>query len=314
MKGLNKKTYIVIATAVVALCLGVFGIMKHNAKTEALETLTMEFNTEENEDGVIQLEYGLSTLNPMDYVNDHTGDITVSPEEIDLSVPGEKEIVYTLSTKDKMGGNVRKKYVKKIVVADTKAPDITFKKETVTAYLNGTVSDNSLAVKDAVDGDLELVETEPEPIAKIGNIYEKGWYMITGEVDVATEGEYEVKIIACDRNGNRSERSYTVVVKKEQYTYRAYWYDDYYGKLSSISAKSAVSEVNDLIKALNSGKGSNYGVVKAVNRKRNSYSSLEQIVNDGLYFVVTGGRTAQYIYVYNSAGKVVKKFQYMKPQ
>ena len=95
----------------------------------------------------------------------------------------------------------------KVTVKDTKKPEITLKKDkiTITAGDKLTLKDNVKAVKDPVDGDLKYSDKE---------IKKSGYYIDKGKLDTKKAGTYEVVVKAFDANGNATEKSFKVTVKK----------------------------------------------------------------------------------------------------
>ena len=96
----------------------------------------------------------------------------------------------------------------KITVQDTKKPEITLKKDkiTITAGDKLTLKDNVKSVKDPVDGDLKYSDKA---------IKKSGYYIDKGKLDTKKAGTYEVVIKAFDANGNTTEKSFKVTVKKK---------------------------------------------------------------------------------------------------
>lgn len=97
----------------------------------------------------------------------------------------------------------------KITVQDTKKPEITLKKDkiTITAGDKLTLKDNVKYVKDPVDGDLIYSDKE---------IKKSGYYIDKGKLDTKKTGTYEIKVLAYDANGNATEKSFKVIVKKKE--------------------------------------------------------------------------------------------------
>ena len=93
-------------------------------------------------------------------------------------------------------------------VKDTKKPVIKLKKEKVeiTAGDKFDAASNIESVKDPVDGDIK--KSEDKKLTKNG-------YLITSDVDAKKAGSYTVKVTAYDVNGNKTESSYKVTVKKK---------------------------------------------------------------------------------------------------
>lgn len=96
----------------------------------------------------------------------------------------------------------------KVTVKDTKKPEIVLKKNkiTVTAGDKLVLKDNVKSVKDPVDGNLKYSEKE---------IKKYGYYIDKGKLDTKKAGTYEVKVFACDANGNTTEKSFKVTVQKK---------------------------------------------------------------------------------------------------
>ena len=96
----------------------------------------------------------------------------------------------------------------KITVKDTKKPKIVLKKDKImiTAGDKLTLKDNVKSVKDPVDGSLKYSDKE---------IKKSGYYIDKGELDTKKAGTYEVVVKAFDANGNATEKSFKVTVKKK---------------------------------------------------------------------------------------------------
>ena len=125
-------------------------------------------------------------------------------EGFDAKKLGEQEITVTFSD-----GKKDKEEKLKITVEDTKKPVIEFKKELIgiTAGDKLELKDNIKSVKDPVDGDLKYSDKTVE---------KDGYYIDKGKLDTKKAGTYEVKVIAVDVNGNKSEKSFKVTVKKKE--------------------------------------------------------------------------------------------------
>lgn len=97
----------------------------------------------------------------------------------------------------------------KVTVKDTKKPEITLKKDkiTITAGDKLDLKENVKSVKDPVDGDLKYNDKE---------IKKSGYYIDKGKLNIKKSGTYEVKVLAYDVNGNASEKSFKVIVKKKE--------------------------------------------------------------------------------------------------
>ena len=156
-----------------------------------------------NKDHQLEIEYSNGEISPMEYVvtNDKVA-VSSSPEKISLNAVGETTVTYTLQQ-----GSKSNQIQCEFVVKDTKAPVITFFKDTVdTDNMDAfDAQSNIQSVEDPVDGSLMYLESEPEKIDDVlgKRMYETGWYTIV-------KNENSVSVHACDIHGNVSEASYTV--------------------------------------------------------------------------------------------------------
>ncbi len=125
-------------------------------------------------------------------------------EGFDAQKIGEQEIIVIFTNE-----NIEKEEKIKITVTDTKKPVLEFKKESIsiTAGDKLDLKDNIKLVKDPVDGDLKYSDQAVE---------KDGYYIDKGKLDTKKAGTYEVKVIAVDVNGNKSEKSFKVTVKKKE--------------------------------------------------------------------------------------------------
>ena len=96
----------------------------------------------------------------------------------------------------------------KITVKDTKKPEIVLKKDkiTITAGDKLNLKDNVKSVKDPVDGDLKYSDKE---------IKKSGYTIDKGKLNVKKTGTYKVTVKAYDANGNTTDKTFDVVVKKK---------------------------------------------------------------------------------------------------
>ena len=95
-----------------------------------------------------------------------------------------------------------------VSVKDTKAPVIELNKDKVeiTAGDKFDAKMNVKSVKDPVDGDIKY--NDAKDLSKDG-------YNVTGKIDIAKAGTYKLKVIAFDKNGNKTEKEFSVVVKEK---------------------------------------------------------------------------------------------------
>ncbi|MDE6475633.1 MAG: hypothetical protein K2L08_02135 [Erysipelotrichaceae bacterium] len=188
----KKKVYIVgLAITLVIICAtGIGGtvVYLNNKKQAILDSIYIKFIENPT------IEYGAETIDYQSFIEDSVGEVKLPIETIDTKEVGSKELVYKVS-KD----GYEKEEKVSVEVKDTKAPEITLKEETVTIEM-GIEFDpksNIESVVDPVDGAIEE-------------------YEVTHNIDVNVAGEYAVTIKATDKNGNVTEKTYTVVVKEKE--------------------------------------------------------------------------------------------------
>lgn len=154
----------------------------------------------------LKVEYG-DKLDNTKLFNAKESDENVKVDKVegfDAKKLGEQEITVTFTD-----GKKDKEEKLKILVEDSKKPVIELKNEsiTITAGDRLELQDNIKSVKDPVDGDLKYSDKTVE---------KDGYYIDKGKLDTKKAGTYEVKVIAVDVNGNKTEKSFKVNVKKKE--------------------------------------------------------------------------------------------------
>ena len=147
------------------------------------------------------IEYG-SELKTED-LTDQEGITLKDVKEYDAKKIGEQKITAIFTTADEE--EIEQEIT--LEVKDTKAPEITFKSETVEIALGDAIDTaaNIESVKDPVDGD--IVRSDDTTIT------ENGYFVMA---DIKSEaGEYTVNVVAYDLNGNNSEKSYKLIIKEK---------------------------------------------------------------------------------------------------
>lgn len=154
----------------------------------------------------IKVEYG-EKLDNTKLFNAKESDENVKVDKVegfDAKKLGEQEVTVIFTD-----GEREKEEKLKITVSDTKKPAIELKKESVsiTAGDKLVLKDNIKSVKDPVDGNLTYSDKAVE---------KDGYYIDKGKLDTKKAGTYDVKVIAADKNGNKTEKSFKVNVKKKE--------------------------------------------------------------------------------------------------
>lgn len=158
----------------------------------------IEFELKEN-----FIEYG-TDLKGFDWMNKAVTNANhISVIELDTKAVGTKLTKFNVCIDDDC-----KEFEKEIEIKDTKIPEIVLKKESV-KFTAGDKFDplsNVESVKDPVDGD--IMRTDDETIKKDG-------FFIAHDVQAEESGEYKVKVTAFDKNGNKAEKEYNVIVDEK---------------------------------------------------------------------------------------------------
>ena len=150
----------------------------------------------------IEIEYG-SELK-IENITDQKELSIKEIKDFDNKKVGEQKATITFTNEDE------KETSKEVTltVKDTKAPVIELKKDKVeiTAGDKFDMKSNIKSVKDPVDGDVKY--NDAKDLSKDG-------YNITGKIDTTKAGTYKLKVTAFDKNGNKAEKEYSVVVKEK---------------------------------------------------------------------------------------------------
>ena len=160
----------------------------------------------------VKIEFKLND-NVIEYGSDHseiewktrstTNGNKITVKEFDTKKVGQVDIVFTVCLDETC-----QEFTEQIEIKDTQAPEIIFKSESL-EITEGDAFDpvnNIESVKDSIDGDIK--QSDDKEITKDG-------YIIESDVNTDQSGEYTVKVIAYDVNGNKAEQSYKVIVKEK---------------------------------------------------------------------------------------------------
>lgn len=125
-------------------------------------------------------------------------------EDFDKNKVGEQIIKVTFTD-----GNIETTKEIKIAIKDTKKPIIELNKKEIKIQVGDKldIKKNIKKVSDPVDGELKYSEKE---------IKENGYRVDKGSLDLNKIGTYEVKVIAYDKNKNKTESVFKIVVEKKK--------------------------------------------------------------------------------------------------
>ena len=163
------------------------------------------------------LEYSDKTTDPLKLVTCADESVEVATtDKVDLSRLGNQDVTFTLSAD---GQSVERAMT--FEVRDTKKPKIKIANESVAIELGETYDalGNIKNVADPVDGDLEMLDSQPESAGTnpgAEEFYKAGWYIVEGEVNNQEAGKYPITVRAQDRHGNEASQTFTVAVTDPQ--------------------------------------------------------------------------------------------------
>lgn len=159
---------------------------------------------------VAVIEYGTANYDVEKFVKKVEGDIVSVKNDIDSHKVGMHEVVFVV---EKNG--ILKEIPLEVEVKDTNAPVIEINSDSITIKQGESVNifDNIKSVIDAVDGKIEFSSNSDNSAVN--------YYTVEANIDVNKVGNYPVNIIALDKNGNSSEKEFTVIVEKNNVAARA---------------------------------------------------------------------------------------------
>ncbi len=188
----KKVVYGIIGAVVTAFLIFIFIIIE-------MKKVKIDFELNDN-----VIEYG-SDQSEIEWKKlSTTNGNKITVKALDTKKVGQVDIVFTVCLDDTC-----QEFRKQVEIKDTQNPEIKLRKETL-EIIEGYEFDpasNIESVKDPIDGDIK--KSDDKEIKKDGYIIENG-------VNADQTGEYTVKIIAFDVNGNRTEQCYKVIVKVKE--------------------------------------------------------------------------------------------------
>lgn len=192
-----KKIVIIIIIAILTI-FGGYTYYQKQLQKEIYESITLEFQDKQT------IEYG-SQVDAKTFVKSVSG--TLKVPTVDTKTLGKQTLQYEV-TKE----NITRSFEYEIEIKDTQKPIITLTKESVTLEVNDSFDMNQYikSVKDPVDGDLTYKKTSQIKDKDVS------YYTYESHVNTQKEGTYQVAIKAVDQNGNESEKTFKVIVKKKE--------------------------------------------------------------------------------------------------
>lgn len=191
---MKKKNIVIGIVGMICICvIGYFGWQFLKPKPEII------FNF--NEKSVY--EYG-EKVQESNLVKDCSGEMKIL-RMLDTSQVGTQTVVFEVEQE-----GYKEEFQKTLEVKDTKAPEIKIKKNKVTVELNSTVSvkNNVESVSDPVDGKIEYKKEVSDQ--------DVNYYTYKENINVKKAGTYKVEVLAKDKHGNETKKSFDVVVLEEK--------------------------------------------------------------------------------------------------
>ncbi len=188
----QKKVQYSIVGAILILLIIIFLMITQMNKVK------IEFKLNDN-----VIEYGSDQSEIEWKTRSTTNGNKITVAEFDTKKVGQVDIVFTVCLDETC-----QEFTEQIEIKDTQAPEIIFKSESL-EIIEGDEFDpvsNIDSVKDPIDEDIK--QSDDKEITKDG-------YIIESNVNTDQIGEYTVKVIAYDVNGNKAEQSYKVIVKEK---------------------------------------------------------------------------------------------------
>lgn len=194
----NKKIIIRVVCILLLIigCIGGYVFYKNEQKRELYDSITLEFQPQQ------VFEYG-SQVDSQALIKNISGQVTLPM--IDTKQVGKQKIIYKVTKED-----MSKDFEYEIEIKDTKKPIITLIKDKETLELDAKVDikDYIKSVKDPVDGQLTYKKAPQKD--------DVGYYTYENNINTKKAGTYKIKITAVDVNGNKSEKTLEMNVKKKE--------------------------------------------------------------------------------------------------
>lgn len=205
-EGFKKYLWILLALLACALLL-FFGIrffqnqrIKRQEelkarKQELYDSLVLELKQNPT------IEYG-DTFHAESYFKDHPGKLAIDGS-LDTEKIGKQKVKFILSDIAEDGEEIKREFEQEFTIEDTVPPEISFKKEKVNVLIGEQFKpeDNIAKVEDPKRGSLEESKS-----------LKNGTYTIEHKVDPEVEGTYKVVVRAMDLSGNKSDKTFDVIV------------------------------------------------------------------------------------------------------
>lgn len=203
MRVINNKIFkyrliIIMLLVIISSTIIFYNICLEKYRQEVFNKLDISFKE------IKAVEYGTANYDPIDLVDTvSNGEIVNYTKSVDTTSIGTQELTFVVREE-----NVYKVVNVEVAVVDTEKPDIMIEDENISIEQDDDYNtmDNIVSVIDNVDGDLEYKEEDNDNLAH---------YTVSTDLDTSVPGNYSVNVKAIDKNGNESEKKFSInVVEK----------------------------------------------------------------------------------------------------
>lgn len=192
-KRLKKEALVMLCVVLCAIVIALFMLVFTNGKKD----LYIKFNDNNT------LEYGNVEYNFREMV-DKTNAPNLDVHNIDYYKTGDQEVLFVIQK-----GKDVKEFKHVIHIVDTHLPVITLHQENVhiPVGIPYDIKTNIKSIQDIADGDIPYIdEAEEGSVAR---------YEIEGDIDIYTTGDYPIRVVAYDKNGQMVESQFVITVEEE---------------------------------------------------------------------------------------------------
>ena len=194
----KKVIEIVSGIVVVCLCIGGYFYFDYQHQQKIIDSISLEFND------MNQVEYG-QAVSAESFIKSTNGEIQYQ-ETVDEMKIGKQTLKFIIKKE-----GYTKEFTYECMVKDTKAPEIILTKTKDQIKYGGKfdITKYIKSIKDPVDGDLRY---KKESEVKEGD---SNYYTYHNDIDTKKPKDYKINIIAVDKNQNKTEKTLTITVLKE---------------------------------------------------------------------------------------------------
>lgn len=193
-----RNIFCVVSVLSVLVATYAYNVQETNRKQFESLSVTLAEN--------IIIEYGEEEIDLNKYIKESKGNVEIEENAIDTMSVGKSEVLLNVSE-----GEQDRTYSLKVEVKDTNAPVINLKEKKITIKHGQEydVNSNISSVSDKVDGNFTSVPSNTASENISNN------YTVVSNLNTNKAGTYKVKVLAIDKNNNKTEETFDVTVKEK---------------------------------------------------------------------------------------------------